>query len=77
VSLVLSPGGERLAKRTRPVSVGDLRQRGMAPEEIVGALAASAGLVAAGVRATPADLIAEFTFERLRREPTEIGSLSA
>jgi glutamyl-tRNA synthetase len=77
VPLVLSPGGERLAKRTRPLSVGDLRQRGMAPEEIVGALAASAGLVAAGVRATPADLIAEFTFERLRREPTEIGSLSA
>src|SRR6266700_2952915 len=38
VPLVLTPGGERLAKRTRPVSIADLRARGAAAGAIVGAL---------------------------------------
>ena len=45
VPLVLTPGGERLAKRTRPASLASLRARGVAPEAVVGALAASAGLL--------------------------------
>jgi len=76
VPLVLSAGGERLAKRTRPLSVGDLRARGVSPEEIVGALAASAGLVPEETRARAAELIADFSFERVRREPAEIATLS-
>jgi glutamyl-tRNA synthetase len=60
VPLVLSPGGERLAKRTRPISIGDLRQRGMPAERIVGALAASAGLLAPGRDAFPSDLLRGF-----------------
>src|SRR5207248_869543 len=50
VPLVLAPGGERLEKRTRPASVADLRARGLPPEIVVGALAASAGLCAPGDR---------------------------
>src|SRR6185436_851459 len=48
VPLVLTPSGERLAKRTRPEAVADLRARGIVPETIIAALAASAGLRAAG-----------------------------
>jgi glutamyl-tRNA synthetase len=76
VPLVLSPEGVRLAKRTRPASVGDLREQGVAPEEIVGALAASAGLAPEGTRARPADLLPDFAFARLSRAPTEIKALS-
>jgi glutamyl-tRNA synthetase len=72
VPLVLSPEGERLAKRTRPPSVGDLRAAGRTAEEIVGALAASAGLVESGARVRPAELVAAFEFARLRRGPVTV-----
>jgi glutamyl-tRNA synthetase len=72
VPLVLSAGGDRLAKRTRPLSVGDLRTRGVTPGEIVGALAASAGLVAPGTRVMPAELVAGFDFALVRRQAVEV-----
>jgi glutamyl-tRNA synthetase len=72
VPLVLSPGGERLAKRTRPASVADLRARGLAPEAVVGALAASAGLVAPRERPRAWDLVAGFSLGRISREPSVI-----
>ena len=72
VPLVLSPEGERLAKRTRPPSVGDLRAAGRTAEELVGALAASAGLVESGARVRPTELVAGFEFARLRRGPVTI-----
>jgi glutamyl-tRNA synthetase len=67
VPLLLSPGGERLAKRTRPESLASLRERGAAPEEIIGALAASVGLVGADARVRADDLIAGFRLDRLAR----------
>jgi glutamyl-tRNA synthetase len=76
VPLVLSPAGERLAKRTRPLSVGDLRQRGVTSEAIVGALAASAGLVPGGTHARPVDLVAAFDLARVTRAPATIEDLS-
>jgi glutamyl-tRNA synthetase len=72
VPLVLSPEGERLAKRTRPPSVGDLRAAGRAPEEIVGALAASAGLVESGARVRLAELVPGFQLTQLVRKPVTI-----
>jgi glutamyl-tRNA synthetase len=75
VPLVLSPGGERLAKRSRPVSVGDLRAGGVSAETIVGALAASAGLVPAGNTVRPSDLIASFDLARVSRTPIEIAAI--
>jgi glutamyl-tRNA synthetase len=74
VPLVLSPGGERLAKRTRPVSIADLRQRGFSAARIVGALAASAGLVAAGQETSPADLQQEFRLQAVRSKPVNVDS---
>jgi glutamyl-tRNA synthetase len=72
VPLVLAPGGERLAKRTRPTSVADLRARGVPPEVVVGALAASAGLCAPGTRLRARDLVAGFSLARVAREPAVV-----
>ena len=67
VPLVLSAEGERLAKRTRPPSLVDLRRRGVAPEAVIGALAASAGLCPEGARLNPGDLLSGFVLERVVR----------
>ena len=72
VPLVLAPGGERLAKRTRPSSLAELRARGVTPEAVLGALAASAGLCAAGERPRPWDLVAGFALARVSREPAVV-----
>lgn len=69
VPLVLAPGGDRLAKRNRPVSIGDLRAAGVAPEAIVGSLAASAGLAPEGTRVAASGLVTAFDVKKIRREP--------
>jgi glutamyl-tRNA synthetase len=72
VPLVVTPGGERLAKRTRPASLASLRARGVAPEIVVGALAASAGLGAAGRPTTAAALVRGFSLAAIPREPAVV-----
>jgi glutamyl-tRNA synthetase len=74
VPLVLAPGGERLAKRTRPTSLADLRTRGVAPEAVVGALGASAGLCALGDRPRAWDLVSGFSLARIAREPVVVDA---
>jgi glutamyl-tRNA synthetase len=69
VPLLLAPGGEKLAKRTRPMALADLRRGGLAPEVIVGALAASAGLCPPGQKLRPAGLLPGFTLDRVGRFP--------
>jgi glutamyl-tRNA synthetase len=66
VPLLLDAEGKRLAKRDSATSVRALRAAGQSAEQIVGDLAASVGLVAAGARARPADLVPGFSLERLR-----------
>lgn len=66
VPLLLDVDGRRLSKRDRSTSVGALRAAGQSAEQIVGWLAASVGLVPAGERALPADLVAGFALDRLR-----------
>ncbi|HEY7375132.1 MAG TPA: tRNA glutamyl-Q(34) synthetase GluQRS [Polyangia bacterium] len=75
VPLVLAPTGERLAKRTRPEAVADLRARGVAPAAVIAALAASAGLVPAGAAAMPADLVAGFSLAGIDRRPAVVSGL--
>ena len=72
VPLLLALGGERLAKRTRPLALGELRGRGVAPETIVGALAASAGLVSPGARLAASALVGAFALDRLARAPATV-----
>ncbi|MES1210675.1 MAG: tRNA glutamyl-Q(34) synthetase GluQRS [Pseudomonadota bacterium] len=68
VPLVVTPGGERLAKRTRPASVKTLRDRGVAASRIVGLLAGSAGMGGSQPRHAK-ELVAEFDLARVPREP--------
>jgi glutamyl-tRNA synthetase len=72
VPLVLAAGGQRLAKRTRPASIGSLRTFGVPPGAIVGVLAASAGLCAADDRPMPRDLVAGFDLARVDRRSAVI-----
>jgi glutamyl-tRNA synthetase len=74
VPLVLAPGGARLAKRTRPASLAQLRARGVPAAAIVGALAASAGLAAAGEQMRASELIARFDWARVPTEPVTIDA---
>ena len=48
VPLLLSPGGERMAKRTRPPALGELRASGADARIVVRRLAVSAGLLVDG-----------------------------
>lgn len=72
VPLVLTASGERLAKRTRPEAIADLRARGVAPGAVVRALAASAGLPAPAAAVRPRDLLVDFSLERIDRGPATI-----
>ena len=72
VPLVVGPDGERLAKRHGAVSVGELRDRGVEPSALVGMLASSSGLVPAGSRVMPADLVAGFRLEAVPRGPARV-----
>ncbi|MBC8131797.1 MAG: tRNA glutamyl-Q(34) synthetase GluQRS [Deltaproteobacteria bacterium] len=60
VPLLLTRSGDRMAKRTRPTEIADLRARGCDPAAVVGQLAASAGLLESGVSCAPRDLLARF-----------------
>jgi len=64
--------GERLAKRTRPPSLGALREAGWTPEQVVGRLAASAGLCGEGETMGAGVLLAALSgappWPRLKRE---------
>jgi glutamyl-tRNA synthetase len=70
VPLVVGEDGARLAKRHGALSLGELRQRGAAPEAVVGLLASLSGLCARGARRTPRDLVAGFRLDRIPRTPT-------
>jgi len=72
VPLVVTPGGERLAKRTRPATLASLRAGGVAAEAIVGALAASAGLRPPGRSMPAAALIDGFSLAAIAREPVVV-----
>ncbi|MDX2023031.1 MAG: tRNA glutamyl-Q(34) synthetase GluQRS [Deltaproteobacteria bacterium] len=76
VPLVLSPAGERLAKRNRPPTVRDVFARGVAAETLIGAMAASAGLCPPGTRTTANELVADFAWTKVRRTPVVIDPIT-
>jgi glutamyl-tRNA synthetase len=65
VPLVVDAQGARLAKREQAAGVGALRAAGVAPERVLGALAASCGLCAPGEAMSANDLLDRFVPERL------------
>ena len=70
--LAVDERGERLAKRHGAVGVGPPRAAGISPARVVGALAASAGLVPPGAEVTAPELLDRFDPSRLTREPSRI-----
>jgi glutamyl-tRNA synthetase len=77
VPLVLGPDGARLAKRHGAVGIRDLRAAGTPAAELVGRLAASAGLVRAGLRVMPDDLVGAFSLDAVARADTMLDPLPA
>ena len=69
VPLLVDPDGRRLSKRRGDVDLGLLRERGAAPEMIVGYLAYKAGLIDAPRNVAPAELIDGFSFGALPHGP--------
>jgi glutamyl-tRNA synthetase len=69
VPLVIGPDGERLAKRHGAVSLQRLAARGTSARQVVGLLAASLGLADDGELTSAAELVDQFSIERLPREP--------
>jgi glutamyl-tRNA synthetase len=72
VPLVVGPDGERLAKRHGALSLGELRERGADPGDVVGLLASLSGLAEPGARLEPGALVAGFRLERIPRSPARL-----
>lgn len=70
--LATDDAGARLAKRDAAAGVAALRARGLAPQRVVGALAASVGLWPAEQPATPRELLAAFDPARIPAQPSPI-----
>jgi glutamyl-tRNA synthetase len=64
--LLLSERQRRLAKRDHSLEVATLREQGVAPQKIVGYLAYLLGIIARPEPCTPADLVPEFSWEKIR-----------
>ncbi len=68
VPLVLGEDGKRLAKREGAFALAELRESGVAPERVVGLLAAWSGLTD-GAPVRPGELVPGFSLARVRRTP--------
>lgn len=69
VPLVLGADGRRLSKRFGSLAIADYRERGLAPEVLVGSLAASLGIVPRGTEGMPEALVEAFRGAPLPKEP--------
>lgn len=69
--LLLGPGGERLATRQGAKSIEDFRSLGRTPAQVVGALAASLGLVPAGTELPAEALVPLWRPEALAEAPLD------
>ncbi len=68
VPLLCAPDGRRLSKRESDLTLAALRQRGIAPEEVVGRLACAAGLIDRPEPIRAQELVPLFDEKRLPRE---------
>ena len=67
VPLLLAPDGRRLSKRDQDLDLGQLRKF-MTPEQLIGALAHSCGLIQQYEAVSAAELATEFSWNHLRKE---------
>lgn len=67
--LMRGPDGQRLAKRHGAVTLEEQIEAGRRPEEVVGELAASLGIVAEGTGCLASDLVDRFSWDPIRDLP--------
>jgi glutamyl-tRNA synthetase len=67
VPLLVAPDGRRLSKRDKDLDLGVLRQQ-ITAEALIGTLAHSAGLLDAPISISAAELAAEFSWQKLKRQ---------
>ncbi|GFN31789.1 glutamyl-Q tRNA(Asp) synthetase [Paenibacillus curdlanolyticus] len=72
VPLLLGPDGTRLAKRHGAVSLASIRERGIAPELVIGAMAAWSGLHDRAEPISAAELIPRFHMNLVPRNPVVV-----
>lgn len=72
VPLLTAMDGRRLSKRDRDLDLGSLRERGVAPERVVGAIASAAGLIDAREDVTASELIGQFSWERIAAHTDDV-----
>ncbi|WP_342590851.1 tRNA glutamyl-Q(34) synthetase GluQRS [Olsenella profusa] len=72
VPLLVAPDGRRLSKREKDLDLGALRGLGVAPERVIGTLAAAVGLTEPGVAARPDELVGSFSWEKVAAHPQDI-----
>jgi glutamyl-tRNA synthetase len=76
VPLVLDDAGRRLAKRDGATRIATLRGAGVRPEQVIGLLARSAGLLPRPVPATLRELAGTFSWASVSHEPGTIPEAS-
>ena len=67
VPMLLAPDGRRLSKRDKDLDLGELRKR-LKPEELIGILAFSSGLIDQKQAISARELAQEFNWSKLRKE---------
>ena len=65
--LLLAPDGRRLSKRDKDLDLGELRKY-LSPEQLLGSLAHTAGLLESYEPISARELAADFSWERLKKE---------
>lgn len=71
VPLVVGPDGQRLAKRSGD-SLMHLRKQDVSPQQLVGYLAFSSGLIDRPERVGATDLVSHFEWSKLNRQPFQV-----
>ena len=77
IPLLVAPDGRRLSKRDRDLDLGQLRQR-VSPQELLGVLAAAAGLIDSYTPISAEELAQDFSWSRIHGTEipiTELGRL--
>ena len=67
VPLLVAPDGRRLSKRDKDLDLGVLRQN-LRPEQLIGTLAYSAGLLDRNAPVSAVELAGEFSWEKLKKQ---------
>ena len=73
--MLLAPDGRRLSKRDKDLDLGYLRQH-ISPEQLLGVLAYSAGLIDQKAALSARELIPEFSWDKLKKDAIYLDSSS-